>query len=256
VHVTVPAGVGKNLPIRIRSFRSTSRTQGRLSLPQPAWQFSYDAPAINFVTLRRLDPADRQDAGILAWAADAGFVDASSIGGASSVPGARGIPAADVRVLEIMGANFGPGIGASAVTVQESGTDGSVLRTISSLALFDGSNLLAVVQNATSGDSQWRHGRIQLITSALRGAVSVVTRPANNAPSSTWQVSPSTSYSQESPLVSGLVGQQGGFQTQGGDILQVQVGNLQTAEPLRIEVGIFGSECPITDSDGNDQTPA
>lgn len=98
---------------------------------------------------------------------------------------------------------------------------GGIGITVSSDRAAELPSFVAVARNMTTDVPFWRHDRIELVTSVHQGNVRVVTKPTRLTPAANWQSSNTAEYRQESPRVFGIVGQQSGFLTQGGEILQI-----------------------------------
>jgi len=61
ITVAIPAGVGRDIPVRVMTYTPPSLQTGRRSADMAAARFSYDAPIIDFVLLRRLDATNPQE---------------------------------------------------------------------------------------------------------------------------------------------------------------------------------------------------
>jgi len=182
ITVAIPAGVGRDIPVRVNQYTTGgSWWAGRRSLDMATSRFSYDPPAISFVTLRRLDLANPQDEYAARRSLGDDVIDGTSGSNGTATPSSAVID--QLRIVEVFGSNFGPSAGSSYVQVTEIGGSGLVVNSNTRAEL---PTFVDVARNMTTGSEFWRHDRIELITSVTQGQVVIVTRPTNDAPAANW----------------------------------------------------------------------
>lgn len=142
------------------------------------------------------------------------------------------------RILQLLGANFGP--------PPASVTD-SVTRQVVFGQWGTGANAAATI----TPPLEWSHGRITVLSREARAAVGVVLTARSVTGAVQVAATAMVSYQALSPAVAALTGAITGVPTSGGtaaNMLGLAVANMDPQRPIRVTVG--GSDCPLYDATG------